>query len=276
LRLWTTRARRVTAAPLAARAGGPLLLVGDALTPELARELERLGARNAVIVGGPGAVPVTVAEAVAAEGITVRRLAGANRFETAAAIARDLGASAEEVIVASGERFPDALSIAPVAASQGLPILLTAAATLPAASAQALTDLGVQRTIVVGGRAAISRLVADALPAPTRVAGPERYATSAAVAAFAVRRGADLSQVGIATGRAFPDALAAGPVASVGYGGAAGGGVVLLVDGADATGARDTQTFLMDNRAAIDGAVVFGGTAAISDAVARRIDGALR
>ncbi len=258
----------LVAAPLAAQLGGPVLLVGDELTDELRRELERMGALGAVIVGGPGIVDEAVAEQLEAEGLEVRRIGGDDRFTTAAAVAEEVGLpESGEVVVTTGERFPDALSASPVAAAAGTPILLTGRDELPEATRTALERLGAERTLVVGGNEAVSQAVAEELPAPQRVAGANRYDTSVEVAELALERGHTLEQTAVATGLDFPDALSAGSVVQAGFGGAPGRGVVLLVDGEDPEGSPETRALLTARGEEIDQLLVFGGEEAVAEAV---------
>jgi hypothetical protein len=263
----------LAAAPLAAHLEGPVLLVHDEVTDTVIAELERLGVMEVVIVGGAAAVSEDVAGALDDGPWEVRRVAGADRFATAAAIAAELPPS-QEAIIANGWRFPDALSAGPLAARAGTPILLVDDGDVPPATAEALERRGVDRTVVVGGEEVVPGAVMTRLPPGIRLAGPNRYATSAAVAAYAIERGHSLMQVGIATGRTFPDALTAGPVTFTGYGGADGGGVVLLVD--DVPAAQVTLDLLTAHRAEVEGALVFGGTAAVDQEAVRRVEAALR
>jgi len=262
----------LVAAPLAAKLGGPVLLVGDELTDELRREVHRTGAREAVIVGGPGIVDEAVAEQLEAEGLEVRRIGGNDRFTTAADVAEEVGLpDGGEVVVTTGERFPDALSASPVAAAAGTPILLTGRDELPAATRGALERLGAERTLVVGGNEAVSQVVEAQLPAPSRVAGANRYETSVRVAELALERGATLEQTAVATGLDFPDALSAGSVMQAGYGGAPGRGIVMLIDGEDPDGSPESHAFLTSKSAEIDQLLVFGGDEAVAPAVVERI-----
>jgi putative cell wall-binding protein len=252
------------AAPLAHDLGGPLLLVGSRLDDRVRTELGRLGATEAVIVGGGAAVGAQAEADLQAAGLETRRVAGADRFATAAAVARELGDSFDEVFVASGRSFADALSAGPVAAGLGIPILLVEPERLPAATAQALDDLSAAQSWVLGGSAAISNAVVEQLPAPQRLAGADRFATSVAVARFGLERGLGDGDVYVATGGAFPDGLTAGPVA------AATGGVLLLVDGAGTWSATPVFGHLANGRRAAETVVVFGGEAAVSADVAAR------
>lgn len=256
----------LAASPLAAREGGPLLLVSRRTAPIVLAEIARLGAGRAVIVGAVGAVPVVVQAELERAGLQVRRIAGDGRFDTAALIAREVGAPGGEAVVASGGSFADALSAAPLAAAQGMPILLTAVDTLPADTQAALAALGVSRTLVIGGTHAVSEAVAAGLPGPRRVAGGDRYATAATVAALLLERGGSPSTVSVSTGGNYPDALAAGPLAATTR------GPLLLVDGADPSAADPAYEFLAAHFAEIDRVVVLGGEAAVAPATARRVE----
>ena len=96
----------------------------------------------------------------------VQRLAGADRYETAAAIARQQGDGPEGLaLLASGEAFPDALAAGALAAAEQVPLLLTARDALPEATEAALRDLGVTEVVVAGGTAAVTPAVTDRLAA---------------------------------------------------------------------------------------------------------------
>jgi putative cell wall-binding protein len=249
----------LAAAPLAAALDAPLLLTGRSLPGPVAEEIARLQATEAVVVGAVGAVPLAVQEELRLLGLEVERFAGETRFDTAALLGRELGAPGGEVVLASGGAFPDALSVAPLAAAEGLPILLSATSGLVHDTARALEAVGATDVLVIGGTSAIATEVTDQLPRPRRLAGPERYATSVAVAEELLRRSGVLDTVYVATGHDFPDALAAGPVA------ARTRGPVLLVDGANPARSPATLEFLRTHGAAVGSLWVFGGTAAVAD-----------
>ncbi len=126
-----------------------------------------------------------------------------------------------------------------------------------------MDEMAVSEVRVVGGTVAVPDEVADALGATdrqvTRVAGADRYATAAAVADDAVDAGADTAHVWIATGRALPDSLAAGPAV------AAAGGVLVLVDGRDPWSTRVAADVLRGWQPAR--VTVLGGTQAVSETV---------
>ncbi len=255
----------LAASPLAATVAGPLLLVGPRATPPVLEEVKRLGATSAVIVGAVAAVPLVVQEELRRAGLEVRRIAGDSRFDTAALIAREVGGDSGRAILASGLEFADALSVAPLAAAERIPILLTAPDHLVADTARALADLGIKETLVVGGTAAVGDRALAGVPSPTRVFGRTRYETSLAIARHWAESGMSMETISVATGRNFPDALAAGPVAGLAR------GPLLLVDGRDPRTPAQTYEWIAQRRADITGIQIFGGTAAVSGAVRARL-----
>ena len=201
--------------------GAPVLLLRTDFVPAAtATELTRLAPEQIVIAGGPAAVSDTVEAALSAYG-SVRRLGGADRYDTARLIAMDTyPTGADTVVVVTGADYPDGLAAAPLAAPLGAPVLLTRPDSLPDATAGALRALAPTSVVVVGGPGAVSVPVADQIASlvgvpVVRIAGPDRYATAAAVANLAFPGGAPVTW--IATGAAYPDALTgAAAVAALG------------------------------------------------------------
>jgi putative cell wall-binding protein len=197
--------------PLAYKLQAPLLLTyPDVLPTEVLETVQELAPLNIYILGGEGAISVSIARQLA--GIApITRLYGADRYETAAAVARLLGSRGQAVVV-NGHNFPDALSIAAEAAQAGWPILLTERDRLPEVTARALRNLSVSQTLIVGGLGVVSADLEKSLPNPTRLAGDNRYDTSASVLYAYMPTGANLY---IATGGDFPDALTGGLLAAL-------------------------------------------------------------
>jgi len=211
------------AGPAAAAAGGPVLLSPrDGLNVVVRSVLDRMNPERIVVVGGPQAVSDSVLAELAPYAPRIDRVAGTDRYATAAAVALDAftpedGQRTPVVFVADGIGFADALSGGAVAAGKGAPMLLTAPGALPAATASALAALRPDKIVVLGGESAVSSAVADELAsyvsAPVqRVAGTDRYDTSAKIAQeFLPTAGS----VYLASGASFPDALASVPVAGL-------------------------------------------------------------
>lgn len=262
-------------APLAAHLDAPLLLsAGDGLSEATAAEIRRLGATEAVLLGGPSALGEQVVRDLVEVEVAVgevRRVAGENRHATAAAIAAELPAGGA-VFVVRGDAagFADAVAVSGLAASQRRPILLTEAGRLPAESAEALDE--VETAVVIGGEAAVSEAVATEIgrhaTAVRRLSGPTRYGTSAAVAEDALERGLDAQVAWIATGVDFPDALVAGAAA------ARDQALLLLVDGRDLDGSRATRDLLAAS--SVRTFRLAGGPAAISALAHRQLDALVR
>lgn len=190
---------------------------------------------------------------------TFTRLAGADRYATAAALSQLRFASAATVFIATGAAFPDALAGAPAAARANAPILLTAHGSLPAATANELRRLGPSTIVVLGGPGAVSDAVVGMLaahaPSVVRWSGANRFETAAAISRNTFGAGVPVAYV--ATGRSFPDALAGGGVAG------RAGGPILLVEpnGIPAATAAELRR-LQPGRI-----VVLGGPGPVSDGV---------
>jgi putative cell wall-binding protein len=214
--------------PAAAALGGPVLLVGrDRVPPVVLDELHRLQPNRVLLLGGSQAVSEEVRSELVRSGLSVERLAGDGRYETAAAVSQRAFPTPEPLVyVATGADYPDALAGAAAAGRAGAPVLLVAQDALPVATASELSRLQPQELVVLGGPGAVSSRVEQQLaayaPTITRIAGDNRYDTAAAIARATPGRP---DAVFLATGRGFADALAGGPAA------AAANAPVLLVPG---------------------------------------------
>lgn len=256
--------------PLAATVDGPLLLTGrDRLDGDTADAIRRLAPDRVFLLGGTVALSDEVADQVRNLGVDVDRVAGQTRFDTAVKVADklvDLGGDIDHAYVVEGRNadpsrgWPDAVSAGALAATEGVPVLPVERDRLPGEVADFIVRHDLPTVTVVGGTVAVSDQTADQIGSLARVdrlAGQTRFDTAVKVADRAVDAGADTSTVWLATGRAFPDALAAGPAA------AATGGVLLLVDTTGLPG--PVEQFLSD----VDGTVnVVGGVGAVGRGVA--------
>ncbi|HET7685941.1 MAG TPA: cell wall-binding repeat-containing protein [Candidatus Limnocylindria bacterium] len=143
-------------------AGGPVLLVTPTEIPgATASELTRLRPGRIVILGSTGVVSSSVASQLAAYATSgvVQRLAGATRYDTAAAISAGSFGSADTVFLATGANFPDALGGGPVAGSVPGPLLLVTASDVPAGAANELRRLDPERVVILGGTGVVSDAV---------------------------------------------------------------------------------------------------------------------
>ncbi len=250
-------------AAAAGKAGAPVLLVGPTSIPTpTATELTRLAPGRIVVLGGSGVVSDTVLTGLKAyTSGSVTRLAGPDRFSTAAAISSatfDPGVSI--VYVATGTNFPDALAGAAAAGKAGAPVLLVGPTSIPTPTATELTRLAPGRIVVLGGSGVVSDTVLTGLKAytsgsVTRLAGPDRFSTAAAISSATFDPG--VSIVYVATGTNFPDALAGAAAA-----GKAGAPVLLVGPTSIPTPTATELTRLAPGRI-----VVLGGSGVVSDTV---------
>ncbi len=210
----------LAAVPLASIERGPLLLVHDDGVPATTEtELARLEPARIVVLGGASAVSDAVVAELQAHvrgTAPVERLAGDDRFATAVQVSQALfPTGADRVFLARGDDFADALSAGPAAAHVGGPILFTGPDTLPEVTRAELERLEPLRITIVGGEAAVSAgveaTVRPMAPLVERIFGPDRVATSVAVARAVF--GDSPALVFVATADNFPDALTGGAVA---------------------------------------------------------------
>lgn len=197
-------------APLAYMYHAPILLTfPEQLSLEVYEVIEELAPENIIILGGTGAVSLTVENQLS--NLTyVSRIAGLNRYGTAAAVADILGNKGQAIVVNS-TNFPDAIAAAAHAAYQGKPILLTPGDILASETEAVLKRLSITDTQVIGGTSVITPSVFAKLIHPTRLSGADRFATSAGVIQANPPEGRILY---IATGLNFPDALTGGVLAT--------------------------------------------------------------
>ena len=253
----------LAAGPAAAAQGGPLLLTLPSSVPSATlNELKRLKPARIVVVGGPAAISdAAVATVTSALGVPVTRIAGADRFLTAQAIAKTVFPNATTAFAVSGLDYPDALSASAAAGVAKAPILL---ANGPANYADA--TLGrflaaspkIASVNVIGGTSAMSAAVATGIQQTgkkvTRVAGADRFLTSHAVAATFFPKA---PTVYFATGTGFADALTGAVAAS-----RAGGPLIVV---------RPTCVPYYDGQSMVSAgtrsAVLLGGTSALASSV---------
>lgn len=252
--------------------GAPVLLTQTDAVPDVTSEaITALGADTIYLLGGTGAISQGVEDDLKADH-TVTRVAGNDRYGTAAKIATTQAAGGigettdgATALLASGASFADALAAGPLAHAGQFPILLTAPGSLPTDTKAALDSLGIDHVIVLGGTAAVSEAVVSDVKSTgattERVAGTDRYGTAAKIADFALKTLPDWNNdaIDLATGLNFADALAAGPAA-----GEAQRSILLTTPAALS---KPTADWLLAHSGTLIEGRVYGGTAAVSNAV---------
>jgi putative cell wall-binding protein len=222
----------------------------------------RLGVTVAALTA-LAAVPIVASGPALAAGVSVTRVAGADRYATAAAIA-DAGwpsalPAGATLLLATGQTFPDAVAGAAAAGHLGVPLLLTPSGSLSSSAKSEISRLKPAHVVLLGGGAAVSSAVASQVGAlgvdVQRWQGADRYGTAAAISKATYPNGA--VNVYLATGAAFPDALAGSALAAV------AGGPLLLTDPKSLPAATSAEITRLHPSAII----ALGGTSAVSEAV---------
>lgn len=205
LSFYNAYADALSAAPLAYKENAPILLTHkDYLTAVTKAEISRLKANKVILVGGQGSISTTVENQLREMGITnIQRFGGHDRFEVAKNIAGAFPSSSKAVL-ADGLNFSDALAIAPYAARNQFPILLTRTNAMPAETISALSNQNITSTLVIGGEGSVGKSVYGQLKNPQRIGGKNRFE----VAANIVKQlGYNTNNAYVATGFIFADAL---------------------------------------------------------------------
>ncbi|MDQ0859701.1 cell wall-binding repeat-containing protein [Bacillus sp. V2I10] len=207
----------LSATPLAAKHGAPLLLTDKNSVPSsVITKLKELGVTKVYLIGGTGVISTAVDTQLKNAGVkTVTRIAGTDRYDTSVKVAKEVGLETGTLVVASGENYPDALSIAPFAGIIQSPILLTRSTDLPGVVKNYVKAADADFAIIAGGSAVVSEKATETLPETIRLGGSNRYATNTQIVDFAVESGIyDMDSPFIATGTNFPDALSASALAA--------------------------------------------------------------
>lgn len=241
--------------PLAAALDGPLLLSTPSMVPAtIVSEIKRVlpAGGTVYLLGGQAAISSAVESQVKALGFETTRLAGSDRYSTAAAIAR-AHPDPRAVFIATGQNYPDALAAVPAAAAIGGVILLSDGGLLPTASRNELETLGDAPRYALGGQAA------GAVTNATVLAGATRFETATLIARHFFL---DATSAGGAAGESFADALAAGP-----FLGRRGSALLLLPASGELPAA--VAGYLRDAQGLTD-TTIFGGTAAVSQVAQAR------
>jgi N-acetylmuramoyl-L-alanine amidase len=249
------------ATPLAKKYNAPILLTeGNILSTDIRTEFTRLSVKNVYIIGGTGAVSQNVENSIRALGINVIRLGGIDRYKTSLLIAKELGASTK-VAIASGEDFPDAVSVAAPAALTSMPILLSSKNTIDNEIKQFITSTNRDVVYVIGGSGAISDAVLNQFSNTKRLSGINRIETNLAVVKEFLPT-LDLSNVFVASAQDFPDGLSGSAAAAL------TASPVFLLDQSNLSGSIGFITQKISESAKFK---ILGGTGAISSSIEQQL-----
>jgi len=209
----------------AAVVGLPVLLVKqDSIPAATADYIEDCANGFILVVGGESVISSDVFEdLINLSGADVVRVSGSDRYATAVAVAEFFGGGARcDVLLATGEDFPDAVAAGPLALAVEGPIVLTTGSSLRADVKAYLAtmeddedcDLGVPTVHIIGGTSAVPASIETEINTmgidTNRIAGANRYETAVAIAeTHEALFGGPYCAV-LVNGNGFADALAAG------------------------------------------------------------------
>lgn len=249
-----------------------LLTTRDVLPSETRSALQKYasgGDKPVIIAGGTAAVSTAVEDEVKSLGLTPERVAGSDRYDTAARFALG-GGPVTTILVASGEAFADALAVGPVVGSSEVArgythrLVLTPHDHLAPAAQLVIKQNPGASVMIVGGESAVSSQVASEIGAQYRgrIAGIDRYATAAKVADYlnqvrAMTQQAPAAEVTLAGGLSFPDALSAVALTS------RRGGVILLAGPSSLP--VSTHDWIATHNSDVSSITAVGGPSVVSD-----------
>jgi lysophospholipase L1-like esterase/peptidoglycan hydrolase-like protein with peptidoglycan-binding domain len=251
-----------------------LLTQADRLPDDVIAYLRDNTPRRVTIVGGTTAVNEAVESQIdeILGTVTIRRVEGSNRYDTAVQLAGEIVDDASFLYVASGVSQVDALSIAPAAFAASDPLVLSGPNGLDDATVSFVQQWWAQnsggRVVLVGGTSVLPAGVEAQITGAgvssdrvTRLAGPNRYATSAAAVVWIRANVSGFADegVGMASGQSPIDSLTSAPFLA----GADDAFPLLLVPPCGEIPA-ETKFAL----ASVSRQVLIGGPAAICDALA--------
>lgn len=264
----------LTGTALAGSLDAALLLVyPDDLPQETADALDGLRVDDIVVVGGTSSVSDEVANELAEGGRNVTRLFGESQYDTAEVVSRaaiENGAlpnvdGLATVLLANGEGFADALAGSPMAYAGPTPVLYTETDVLRNEAAAVIDDADVEQVVVLGGPAAISAAVVDAIEGRgvrvVRLGGDTRVETSGVVAAWTAEQlGFGMDDVMLARGDDFPDSITAAQLAGKGL-------RPLVISATPTVLSQEGNAFFTERCGTIEVIQAVGGEAAVSTAV---------
>ena len=243
---------------------------------------------NVLIVGKSDAVSNSISEALTKMRLSVARVGGANRFETAIEVAKILKASPSEgkipfadrnnvrvnwnrqdsdtYFLANGFSFADALIASVPSSRYGYPILLTDGSNHLRPETKSFLDDAfkagkLNKILVMGGTAVVSEGAKSDVPGSKvdRLYGQNRYQTNMAVNEYFK----NATKVYVVTGEKYADALVAGHLA------AENNAAILMVNPKGLT--KEQSDWIKKNDKITD-YVIVGGDNAVSEKVEMEIE----
>jgi len=263
----------VSASVLAKQLDAPILLTTPkSLSSSTKDALDTLQPKNIYVVGGNASVSDSVKTELKNYGYNLIELSGKNRYETNVAVAKklvELGVSADNVMLVSGEGFSDALSVASVAAAKGQILLLGNNNTTAMKSTLDFIQSNNSKVTVIGTSNVINDAMYSKLGAVERVnGGANRFETNLNVLnRFADDLSNDKIFIANASGTGYADALVASSLAGK------WGANLVLVDDETSSSTAQAVSYIKGKAKDSTALSVIGGPSVVPDSVISEISG---
>lgn len=156
----------LAAVPAAGAYGNAVLLVngGSSTLDTATRDLIDSLDVPVTIIGGTGSVSAGIESQISALGVTVDRVQGASRYETAIAVADEFFPAREAAFIATGTGFADALAVGARAAALGWPLLLSQPTCVPTVVLDDIYNSLINEIDLIGGTGALGVGVENLVP----------------------------------------------------------------------------------------------------------------
>lgn len=146
----------LTAGSLASKLNIPILLTqSDQLNETTKKAINDWKIEKVTIIGGKTQVSETIKETLQNEGLKVDRLAGRTRVDTALEVAKAVNKTADKVIFANKDAYPDALIAPYLSKAEQAPIILIDKDEASVSVKQYLRDNKIKESIILGGKLSI-------------------------------------------------------------------------------------------------------------------------
>lgn len=248
----------VSAIPLASYLNAPILLFDkNGENERIKQEINRLGANNAIIVGGENSINIEF-EKNLSKNMKVERISSSDRYETSVEVAKkmySMGNKFNTLIIANGSKEADLLSLSGLASKNKQPVVLVRKNEEPK-GAYGINGYSKIRKIVVGGKESVDIQNLDG----HRIFGEDRFKTSIAVANFAF--GENVKSVVVSSSDKYSDAVGSALISGK-Y------NIPILLTKKDILN-EDSKEYIDKNK--IESIIVVGGRQTISEDVYEKME----
>ncbi len=191
------------------------------------------------------------------------RINGSDRYMTSVEVSKKTFNSAEAVVITSGETFPDALAVTPLAGVLNAPILLVGRNYYPSSVKYEIKRLQPSKAFVIGGESVVSPSVKSGVQNTlislysntTRIYGADRFLTNLAVIRELKKiKDPAPDKIFIVNAYSFPDALT---ISGIAY---KTGSPIVMTDG------KKIASYLFDEikDLPLTKVIIVGGTSVVS------------